>query len=157
MEVNLTVNGKEMNLEVAPNEILSDTLRRYGFHGVKIGCRTGDCGTCTVIIEGEAINCCLMLSGQAEGKNITTIESMASGATLHPLQVNFLEVGAVQCGFCIPGMILSAKVLLDDNQSPTREEVEKCLSGNLCRCTGYEKPVQAILLTAEQMRGESNG
>lgn len=156
MDLNVRVNGKRKRLEVAPNELLCDALRRYGYHGVKVGCKTGDCGTCTVIINGEAINCCLMLAGQAEGKDITTIEALADGATLHPLQVNFLEVGAVQCGFCIPGMILSAKVLLDENQNPTREEVRNTLSGNLCRCTGYEKPVEAVLLTAKQMRGEAD-
>ncbi len=157
MELELTINGDPKKLSIKPGDLLADVLRREGYYGVKVGCRTGDCGTCTVILDGEAVNCCLMLAAQAQGRDIGTIEGLSRGSELHPLQEQFLKVGAVQCGFCTPGMILSAQALLQEDPQPDRSCVEKALSGNLCRCTGYEKPVQAVLAAAEALRGESHG
>ncbi|MFQ5796224.1 MAG: (2Fe-2S)-binding protein [Candidatus Bipolaricaulia bacterium] len=153
MELLVRVNGAEQKFEISPGDLLVDVLRQAGYLSVKVGCRTGDCGTCTIILDGQAINCCLMLAAQANGKEIVTIEGLASENRLHPLQEQFLEQGAVQCGFCIPGMILSAKVLLDENPNPREGQVREVLGGNLCRCTGYEKPVQAVLAAAQVMRG----
>lgn len=157
MELHVKINGEERCWKIEPGDRLSDVLRREGYWGVKVGCKTGDCGSCTVIVAGKAIKSCMMFAAQAEGKEITTIEGLAQDGKLHPLQEQFLEQGAVQCGFCTPAMILSAKALLDENPDPDEAEVREALSGVLCRCTGYERPVQAVLAAAKIMREGRNG
>ncbi|WP_028321338.1 (2Fe-2S)-binding protein [Desulfatiglans anilini] len=144
--IRLTINGEEMEVAVAPNLTLTDLLRyELGLTGTKKGCDLGDCGACTVIMDGKAVNSCLVLAVQADGKSITTIEGVETGKGLHPLQQAFIDHGSIQCGFCTPGMILSAKSLLEKNPHPNEAEVRRALSGNLCRCTGYQKIVEAIL------------
>jgi len=145
-EIKLKVNGAIYQVYVEPWETLLDVLREeIGLTGVKSGCEEGDCGACTVLVNGKAVNSCLMLAPQAQGKEIITIEGLDGEEGLHPLQQAFVDHFAVQCGFCTPGMILSAKALLDKNPHPTEEEVRVALSGNLCRCTGYIKIVEAVL------------
>jgi carbon-monoxide dehydrogenase small subunit len=147
--INLTVNRKKYELAVMPNMTLADMLRKeLGLTGTKKGCDAGDCGSCTVILDGKAVNSCLVLAVQASGREVLTIEGMGTDVGLHPIQKAFVEKGAIQCGFCSPGMILSAKALLDKNPKPTELEVRTAISGNLCRCTGYQKIVEAILSTA---------
>ncbi len=141
----LTINGKEYELAVAPNMTLADLLREeLLLTGTKKGCELGECGTCTVIMDGRAVNSCLVLAVQASGKNITTVEGLETEEGLHPLQKKFIENGAIQCGFCTSGMLLSAKTLLDKNPKPTEHEIRTAISGNLCRCTGYQKIVESI-------------
>ncbi|GAK60202.1 carbon monoxide dehydrogenase, small subunit [Candidatus Vecturithrix granuli] len=149
MEILVTVNGQKKCFTIAANEILLDVLRREGYTGVKKGCGTGDCGACTVIVNGNAVNSCMMMAAQADGADITTIEGLARDGELHPLQRSFLDHGAAQCGFCIPGMLLSAKAFLDGNPKPTRAQVQEAILGNLCRCTGYKKQVDAIMAVVE--------
>lgn len=145
----LKVNGQHEEITAAPWHTLLDVLRyELGLTGVKEGCGNGNCGSCTVLLDGEPVNSCLVLIGEVEGKEITTIEGLAQGNELHPLQQAFIDEGAVQCGFCTPGMILNAKALMDSNPQPTEQEVRTHISGNLCRCTGYDKIVRAILKTA---------
>ena len=147
------VNGNEYDVIIEPHMLLIDVLRdKLGFTGTKYACGAGDCGSCTVLIDGKPYFSCLTLAVTAKGKNILTIEGMADGATLHPIQQAFVASGAVQCGFCTPGMVLSAKALLDDNPEPTRDEVKTALAGNLCRCTGYVKIVDAVEASADTMR-----
>lgn len=147
--INLKVNGVEYALEVAAHRTLLEVLREeLGLMGTKEGCGEGECGACTVLVNGRPVTSCLMLAAQADGKEITTIEGLAAGGELHPLQKAFIEHGAVQCGYCSPGMILSAKALLDENPHPTEAEVREALVGNLCRCTGYKKIVEAVLAVA---------
>jgi len=129
--------------------VLRDQL---GLTGTKYACGTGDCGACTVLVDGKPVFSCLTLAVTAKGKNILTVEGLAEGTTLHPIQQAFIDHGAVQCGFCTPGMILSAKALLDENLNPARDEIKTALAGNLCRCTGYVKIVDAVLAAAETMR-----
>lgn len=144
--IRMTVNGKEMELAVAPNVSLTDLLRyELGLTGTKKGCDVGDCGACTVLLDGKAVNSCLVLAVQADGKRVTTIEGVETETGLHPLQQAFIDHGSIQCGFCTPGMILSAKSLLEKNPNPDEAQVRRALSGNLCRCTGYQKIVEAIL------------
>ncbi len=141
----LTINGKEYELAVAPNMTLADLLREeLLLTGTKKGCEMGECGTCTVIMNGRAVNSCLILAVQAAGKDITTVEGLETEDGLHPLQEKFIENGAIQCGFCTSGMLLSAKTLLDRNPKPSEEEIRTAISGNLCRCTGYQKIVESI-------------
>lgn len=154
MELELRINGVIESLDAAPNESLQTLLRREGYASVKYGCETGECGACTVLIEGVPRPSCVMLAAQAGGCELMTVEGLGVASKLHPLQEAFLEVGAVQCGFCSPGMLLSAYALLKRNLSPTKDEVRDALSGNLCRCGGYEKPVEAVLRAAAIMRGE---
>ncbi len=154
MKLHFTLNGEARTFETAPGERLSELLRRSGMLGVKIGCSTGDCGTCTVLFDGEPVVSCLMLAAQAEGASITTVEGLSRDGKLHPLQEAFLDEGAVQCGFCIPGMLLSSFALLEENAEPYEGEIRSALSGNLCRCTGYENPVRAVKRAARAMRGE---
>ncbi len=143
--VRMTINDREYELAVEPNETLTDMLRyQLGLTGTKKGCEVGDCGACTVILDGIPVNSCLVLAVQANGKKITTIEGLETEEGLHPVQQAFVEKGAIQCGFCTPGMILSAKSLLDKNPNPTEEEIRMGISGNLCRCTGYQKIVDAV-------------
>jgi carbon-monoxide dehydrogenase small subunit len=151
--ITLKVNGDTFSLAVDPwrtlNELLRDDLN---LTGTKFGCGTGDCGVCTVLMDGKTVNSCLTLAVEAEGKDITTVEGLApSGEELHPIQEAFIEKGAIQCGFCTPGMELSALHLLNQNPAPKESEVRSALSGNLCRCTGYNKIVEAISAAAEKM------
>jgi len=147
------VNGEIHEVRVKPYWTLLRVLRNeLGLTGAKLGCGRGECGACTVLMDGKPILSCLTLAARAEGKKIVTIEGLAEGLKLHPLQEAFIKNGAIQCGFCTSGMILSAKALLDRNLNPTEEEVREALSGNLCRCTGYVKPVKAVLEAAEIMR-----
>ena len=139
------INGQDYELEVESNRLLVDLLREdLGLTGTKINCGIGVCGACTVLVDGQAVNSCLMLAVDAAGKQITTIEGLAEGAQLHPLQEAFVNHGAIQCGFCSPGMILSAKALLDENSTAGESEIRRTIAGNLCRCTGYVKIVEAI-------------
>ncbi len=145
------VNGEKVQAEFPAHVTLLDALRELGFLEVKNGCEKGDCGSCTVIMNGRTVNACLVLAVQAEGREITTVRGLGTEDDLHPLQRNFVEKGAVQCGFCTPGMLLSAKALLDENPHPGREEINEGISGNLCRCTGYTRIAEAIEATAKEM------
>jgi carbon-monoxide dehydrogenase small subunit len=149
----ITINGREYELLVADNETLAQILRgsQVNLTGTKQGCETGDCGACTVIMDGKPVNSCLVLAVQANGREVTTIEGLLTDGELHPIQKAFMEEGAVQCGFCTPGMILKAKALLDKNPHPTRQEIRRALTGNLCRCTGYFKIVNAVERASEMM------
>jgi aerobic-type carbon monoxide dehydrogenase small subunit (CoxS/CutS family) len=151
MELRLQVNGRAQRWTIAPGELLLDVLRRQGYFGAKRGCEKGECGACTVLVNGRAVNSCLMFAAQAEGADILTVEGLAEGEKLHPIQEAFLDHGAVQCGFCTPGMALSAKALLDRCPNPSEAQVREALAGNLCRCTGYLKPVEAVLDAASRM------
>jgi putative selenate reductase molybdopterin-binding subunit len=155
MELELHINGVIKSLDVAPNESLLTVLRREGYFGVKHGCESGECGACTVLVDGVPRPSCVTLAAQTGGCTLTTVESMGNARKLYPLQEAFVDTGAIQCGFCTPGMLLSATALLKRNPSPSEEEVREALSGNLCRCTGYARPVQAVLRAAAVMRGES--
>ena len=147
--ITLWVNGKQHAVEIPPDERLIDTLRtRLGLTGVKEGCGEGECGTCTVIMDGQAVNSCMVLAFQARGRSILTIEGLAVEGRLDPLQEAFVEHHAIQCGYCTPGMILSAKALLLRNPSPSEPEVKEAIAGNLCRCTGYANIVTAIQAAA---------
>jgi carbon-monoxide dehydrogenase small subunit len=142
--INLTVNGEEYHLEVKPNRVLLDVIREdLGLTGTKMGCGLGKCGACTVLLDGRPVHACLILAPQADGKEIMTIEGLADMEP-HPLQKAFAEKGAVQCGFCTPGMINAAKALLDKNPQPSEAEIKLAIAGNLCRCTGYNQIVSAI-------------
>jgi len=150
-EVRMKVNGEELVGWVEPRRTLLDFLRDdLNLTGTKKGCDLGNCGACTVLMNGKPINSCLVLALEAEGREILTIEGLSEGTTLHPIQDAFILHGAIQCGYCTPGMILSAKALLDENPRPTEEEVRIAIAGNLCRCTGYKKIVQAILSLSEK-------
>lgn len=143
--IRITVNGEEHHLEVKPNRTLVDLLREdLGLTGTKKGCNEGKCGSCTVLMDGLPIDSCMLLAVQADGRDILTIEGLAGEETPHPLQKAFAEKGAVQCGYCTPGMILTAKALLDQNPRPGEKEIRSAIAGNLCRCTGYTKIVEAI-------------
>lgn len=151
--LSLTVNGELYQRTIKPNLTLLDFIRdELGLTGTKKGCETGDCGSCTVILDGELVNSCLLLAMEANGKSVLTIEGLAKGGKLHPLQEAFIEHGAIQCGYCTPGMILAAKALLDKNPKPTEQEVKAGIVGNLCRCTGYTKIVEAILAVAHKSK-----
>ncbi|HNU75385.1 MAG TPA: (2Fe-2S)-binding protein [Deltaproteobacteria bacterium] len=148
--INLTINGAPYELEVEPNLILNTLLRdRLGLTGTKISCGEGECGACTVLVDGKPMLSCSMLAVAANGKNITTIEGLAKDGELHIIQKKFIEKGAIQCGYCSPGMILAVKALLDENPNPTSADVKKAIGGNLCRCTGYVKIVDAALAAAK--------
>ena len=148
--ITLTINDKSYDMAVEPNQTLTDLLRYdLGLTGTKKGCEVGDCGSCTVIMDGKPVNSCLVLAVQANGRNIQTIEGLETEKGLHPIQKAFVEKGAIQCGYCSPGMIMSAKNLLERNPKPTGEEIRKAVSGNLCRCTGYQKIVEAIMFASE--------
>ncbi len=152
--IKLTVNGEKYEVAVEPNRSLLDVLRDdLELTGTKKGCETGDCGACTVIRDGKPVNSCLVLAVSAKGKSILTIEGVAQGGKLHHIQEAFINLGAIQCGYCTPGMILSAKSLLEENPHPTEWEVREAIAGNLCRCTGYVKIVKAILAAADEMAG----
>jgi len=153
-QVVLNINAKEYSFEVEKNETLLTVLReRLDLTGAKPGCLTGDCGACKVIVDGIAENSCLLLARNMGGKKIETIESLATPEKLHPIQEAFIEAGAVQCGYCSPGMIMSARALLDHNPHPSENEIRAAIDGNICRCTGYVKIVAAIQLAAQKMNG----
>jgi aerobic-type carbon monoxide dehydrogenase small subunit (CoxS/CutS family) len=152
MELKLFVNGEPKQWTIAPGELLLDALRREGYFGVKRGCEGGECGACTVLLDGKPVNSCLMFAAQAEGRHVMTIEGVADHGRLDPIQEAFLDHGAVQCGFCTGGMILSAKALLEHQPDPSEPEVREALAGHLCRCTGYKKPVEAVLAAAPVKR-----
>ena len=154
-KIHLTVNGEPYDLLVDPRQTLVDLIRHeLGLTGTKKGCDAGDCGSCTIILNGMPVNSCLILSVEADGSDILTIEGLQKGEELHPIQEAFINHGAVQCGFCTPGMILSAKALLDSSPHPTEEEIMRAISGNLCRCTGYKKIIEAIKSLGEQSTEE---
>ena len=156
MHVTAKVNGDETEFLCDPRETLLDVLRdRLNLTGTKEGCGTGDCGACTVTIDGRLVCSCLMLGVEASGKSIETIEGMAKGDTLHPLQKKFVEHAALQCGICTPGILVAAKNLLEKNPDPNEEQVRYWLAGNLCRCTGYDKIIRAVLDAAKEMRETS--
>jgi len=147
----MTVNGKPVEVAVDPTWTLLRVIREeLGLTGTKEGCGIGDCGACTVLMEGKPVNSCLVLALQAEGKEVRTVEGLGTEENLDPLQESFIKYGAVQCGFCTPGMLISARALLDKNPHPTTEEIKVAISGNLCRCTGYVKIIQAIQQAAQQ-------
>lgn len=154
-KVTLTVNGEVRTATVPPETTLLKMLREeLGLTGSKLGCDVGDCGACTVIVDGQSVNSCLMLAVQADGRDVLTIEGLATMEHLHPIQQLFEDKGALQCGFCGPGVIMSAKALLDENPNPTDQEIRDALAGNLCRCTGYSKMIEAIQAVA---RGGRDG
>ncbi len=153
IHVTTTVNGDEVEFLADPRETLLDCLRdRLGMTGAKEGCGTGDCGACSVTVDGRLVCSCLVLGVEAQGKTIETVEGMAEGEKLHPLQRKFIEHAALQCGICTPGILVAAKALLAQNLDPTEEEVRYWLAGNLCRCTGYDKIIRAVLDAAADMR-----
>src|SRR5216117_3754389 len=155
VHISFTLNGESAEVAFAPHKTLLEVLREdLGLTGTKHGCELGECGTCTVLVDGRPILSCLMLGLDAEARDVETIEGMADGAQLHPLQVTFADTGAAQCGYCSPGILLAAKELIDKNAKPTRAEIKEALSGNLCRCTGYIKIYEAVELAAAQMSGE---
>jgi carbon-monoxide dehydrogenase small subunit len=141
----MLLNGEEVTMHIEPDALLADVLREHlGFTGTKEACGEGECGACTVLLDGRPVTSCLVPALKAQGREVGTVEGLSSGGELHPLQKSFIEHGAVQCGYCTPGMLMSAKALLDRNPHPTDEEIKEAISGNLCRCTGYVKIVEAI-------------
>jgi aerobic carbon-monoxide dehydrogenase small subunit len=152
--LNIFINGEPHQILIEPHWTLLQVLRNHiGMMGTKENCLEAECGVCTVLLDGKAVNSCILLAGQVEGRSITTIEGLGDPEHLHPLQAAFIEYGAVQCGYCIPGMILTAKSFLDENpgHQPTREEIREAIAGTLCRCTGYRKIVDAVAAAAERM------
>jgi len=157
MDVTIKVNGRERTASVAAETTLLSLLRdSLDLPGAKLGCDVGDCGACTVLLDGQAVNACLMLAGQADGRQITTIEGLADLDAFHPLQKTFEDLAALQCGFCGPGIILAAKYLLDTNPNPSTAEIRDGLSGNLCRCTGYTKIIEAVADTAKELAAKQD-
>ncbi len=160
IEIALNVNGKEHHASLQPYLSLMDFLRdMLGYKGVKVCCSTGECGACTVYMNGKLVNSCVTLAAAADSGEITTVEGLASNGKLHPVQIAFIETGASQCGYCTPGFIMSAKVLLDEHPNPTVDDIKDVISGNICRCTGYTKIIEAIQLAAsiqlaEQVYGD---
>lgn len=154
-KIQITLNGKRTILEVPNHRLLLDLLRdEIGLTGTKEGCGTGDCGACTVYLNGKPVNSCLVLSGELDGADIVTIEGLKIGPELHPIQMAFIQDGGAQCGYCTPGMLMMSKALLDENPNPTEEDIRYALSGNLCRCTGYAKIVQAVQDAAVMIRNK---
>ena len=155
IEITLKVNGITYTIDVLPKRTLVEVLREsLGLTGTKKSCNEGECGACTVLLDGKPVASCLLLAIDAQGKEILTIEGLSDGEKLHPIQEAFLKHGAIQCGFCTPGMVMSAKALLDENPKPTVAEVRKALSGNLCRCTGYQHIVDSIMAASRMMSGK---
>jgi len=152
MKIQLTVNGEKKSIEVKPSETLLELLRRMGYKSVKFGCGEGFCGACTVILNGRPVNSCLVLAATVDGKEVVTVEDLGDSRNLHPLQVAFMDAGAIQCGFCTPGMLLSAKSLLERKSNPSTAEIKEALEGNLCRCTGYIQIIEAVKLAAKRIR-----
>ncbi|MDR7420203.1 MAG: (2Fe-2S)-binding protein [Armatimonadota bacterium] len=157
MRVTLGINGRRHVLDVPPQHTLLDLLRTHlGLLGTKASCGEGVCGACTVLLDGRPINACLMLGASADGRSVTTVEGLSPDGTLHPLQQAFVECGAIQCGYCTPGMLLSAKALLDACPMPSDGQIRRGLSGNLCRCTGYVKIVEAVRLASQRLAARTN-
>lgn len=152
MEITLSINSKRHTVEVSPSETLLDLVRRLGYTSVKFGCGEGACGACTVILGGRPVNSCLVLAAAAGGREVVTLEALGDTRRPHALQEAFIEAGAIQCGFCTPGMILSAKALLDQNPDPSEDEIREAIDGNLCRCTGYVQIVEAVRLAAKRLK-----
>jgi aerobic-type carbon monoxide dehydrogenase small subunit (CoxS/CutS family) len=151
--IDLKVNGQTYEVETQPWRTLAEVLRdQLNLTGTKISCAEGHCGACTVIVNGKAVNSCLMLIAEAQGKEILTIEGVSKGGELHPIQDAFVSHGAVQCGFCTPGLIMGTKAFLLENPDPSEEEIKKALSGHLCRCTGYVQVIEAVKVAAENMK-----
>lgn len=151
-QIQVTINGTVRQADLHPEMTLLDALRdEWNLTGAKLGCDVGDCGACTVLVDGVSVNACLMLAAQADGRSVVTIEGLGDFAHLHPLQAVFETSSAFQCGFCAPGMIISAKALLDTNPQPTEHDIREALAGNLCRCTGYAKIIEGII---DVCRGE---
>ncbi len=156
--VSLTVNGEVHEVLVPVHKTLLEVLREdLGLTGTKHGCELGECGTCTVLVDGEPVLACLALPVELEGRSIVTVEGLAEGGRLHPLQQAFVELGAAQCGYCTPGMLLTARALLEENPVPTREQIRQALAGNLCRCTGYTKILDAVELAALRLAAAGRG
>jgi carbon-monoxide dehydrogenase small subunit len=155
--IDLKVNGQTYEVETQPWRTLAEVLRdQLHLTGTKISCAEGHCGACTIIVNGKAVNSCLMLIGEAQGKEILTIEGVSKGGELHPIQDAFVTHGAVQCGFCTPGLIMGTKAFLLENPDPSDEEIKKVLSGHLCRCTGYVQVIEAVKVAAENLRSSQN-
>jgi len=155
-KITITLNGKTVSRDMPTHRLLLDLLRdEIGMTGTKEGCGTGDCGACTVFLNGKPVNSCLVLSGELDGADIITIEGLKVGPELHPVQRAFVEDGGAQCGYCTPGMLMMSKALLDENPNPTEEQIRYALSGNLCRCTGYAKIVQAVQDAAAMLRNKT--
>lgn len=157
MRITLTVDGARHHPEIDPGECVMDVLRRLGATSVKNGCDRGDCGSCAVLLDGRAVNACLVFAAQVDGAEIRTVAGLEGPGGLHPLQFTALDGGAVQCGFCTPGMLMTALDLLERHPDPTEEEVRRALAGSYCRCTGYVKPVAAILTAAALLREAGDG
>jgi carbon-monoxide dehydrogenase small subunit len=153
-EIQLVVNSKSETITVEGGETLLRSLRRIGYVDVKLSCEGGDCGACAVLLDGVAVNACLVFAAQADGCEVTTVRGIGTENNLHPIQRQIIEKGGVQCGFCTPGIIVSAKALIDENPDPTREDIQRGLAGNLCRCTGYKKIFEAVAAAAEEIRKE---
>jgi aerobic-type carbon monoxide dehydrogenase small subunit (CoxS/CutS family) len=155
VKIRLTLNGRTHEPEIAPGDSLMQVVRRLGAKSVKNGCDRGDCGSCAVLLDGRAVNACLVFAAKAEGRSVTTVESLDRDGELHPLQSTALDLGAVQCGFCTPGILILALDLLAADPDPTEAQVREALTANYCRCTGWVKPVEAILAAAAIMREEA--
>lgn len=153
MTITVTINGARRTLTIEPGERLLDLLRREGYMGVKVGCGSGDCGACAVLLDGRAVNSCLVLAAKADGGEVTTVEGLERDGRLHPVQEAFLDEGGIQCGYCTPGMLMSTIDLLSRNPDPSEDEIRRALSGNLCRCTGYVKQIRSVQRAAAAMRG----
>ncbi len=156
MTITVTINGTSKRLAIEPGERLFELLRREGYMGVKTGCGTGDCGACAVLLNGRAVNSCIVFAAKADGGEVTTVEGLERDGRLHPVQEAFLDEGGIQCGYCTPGMVIGAVDLLSRNPEPTEDEIRQGLSGNLCRCTGYVKQVRAVQQAAAAMKGGGN-
>jgi carbon-monoxide dehydrogenase small subunit len=156
-DISVTINGETRSASVPPETTLLKLLREhFNLTGAKLGCDVGDCGACTVIVDGQAVNSCLMLAGQADGRQITTIEGLATRDRFHPIQKAFEDHGSLQCGFCGPGVIMAAKALLDRDSDPDVATIRDALAGNICRCTGYTKMIEAVQVAAKDLRGETS-
>lgn len=152
MELNITLNGKPVTAKIRPEETLLSVLRQgLGHTGAKVGCEVGECGACTVVLNGQAVKSCTVLAAQCEGMEVLTVEGLAKGGELHPLQQAFIDHNAVQCGYCTPGFLMTALALLENNPRPTRNEIQQAISGNLCRCTGYVQIIDAIEACAKEL------
>jgi len=157
MRISILINGERRSFEIEPSDTLLTLLRREGYKGVKKGCEAGDCGACAVLLDGRAVNSCLVLAAKADGRAVTTVEGLEADGRLSALQEAFLDAGAVQCGYCTPGMLIAATALLNRNPNPSEEEIKEAISGNLCRCTGYVKQVEAIKLAVKRLKGGEDG
>jgi len=157
MRISILINGEKRAFQAEPSDTLLTLLRREGYKGVKKGCEAGDCGACAVLLDGRAVNSCLLLAAKADGHSVITVEGLEDDGRLSILQEAFLDAGAVQCGYCTPGMLIAATDLLNRNPDPSEEEIREAISGNLCRCTGYVKQVEAVKLAVRRMKGGENG